>query len=154
MGGGTGTAFAGGAAGALALLPTSSGGGRLSRDLSEVWGLHTSTEGETFDLEGVNPDDPIPWDLDEMEVERLRAASQGGGGEGLGGLEGLTPASDARTRKEARGEWFFLGGGGWLGAFSKEGGLGGKGSTHSLDQTNGSAHQLNTTQQLMTPQNK
>ncbi len=76
------------------------------QDLSEVWGLHTSTEGETFDLDGVNPDDPIPWDLDDVEVERLRAASQGmSGGVGGGvGLEGLTPASDARTLKGARGE--------------------------------------------------
>jgi hypothetical protein len=78
-----------------------------------VWGLHTSTEGETFDLEGVNPNDPIPWDLDDIEVERLRAASQSQGAPTPGGaLGGLTPASDARTRKGERGE---RRGGAWRG---------------------------------------
>jgi hypothetical protein len=88
-----------------------------------VWGLHTSTEGETFDLEGVNPNDPIPWDLDDIEVERLRAASQSQGGPTAGGaLEGLTPASDARTRKGQRGERGRAQGSGRLASSSRGGG--------------------------------
>ncbi|KIY95515.1 Double-strand-break repair-like protein rad21, partial [Monoraphidium neglectum] len=109
LGGGRGGGLGGlGGSGPLTLVPSGSGG-RLSQDLSDVWGLHTSTEGETFDLDGINPDDPIPWDLDDLEVERLRAASQGGGatpgrsGGAGGALEGLTPASDARTRRGGKG---------------------------------------------------
>jgi hypothetical protein len=52
--------------------PTSAQHLAMEQDLSEVFGVHPSTEGERFDHADVD----LPFDLDDAEVERLRAATQ------------------------------------------------------------------------------
>lgn len=52
--------------------PTSAQHLAMEQDLSEVFGVHPSTEGERFD----HADADLPFDLDDAEVERLRAATQ------------------------------------------------------------------------------
>lgn len=52
--------------------PPRSAPAALEQDLSEVFGVHASTEGERFEA----ADTELPFDLDDAEVERLRAATQ------------------------------------------------------------------------------
>jgi hypothetical protein len=77
------------------------------QDASELWGMHTSTEGEVFDP--LEAEEAALWDIDDVEVERLRAAPEVSQGEAEGALH--TPGSHL-TGEEWGGGGVIAGGGG------------------------------------------
>ena len=68
----------------------------ILQDGSGLWGMHTSTEGEVFDP--LEAEAAALWDIDDVEVERLRAAPEGSHGEAEGALH--TPGSHLTGEKE------------------------------------------------------
>lgn len=74
------------------------------QDISGVFGMHSSSADfgqEVFDVE--DEEAAAVWDLDELEVERLRAAaSQQQQSSGVSGLLGLTPGAVEGPAGEGR----------------------------------------------------
>ncbi|WIA18247.1 hypothetical protein OEZ85_009715 [Tetradesmus obliquus] len=87
-------------------LAAPSGSGPMSQDISGVFGMHSSQDyGEEY-FNAEDEEAAAAWDLDELEVERLRAvassqqqALSSGGSLGLLGLGGATPGVDGPRGK-------------------------------------------------------
>ncbi|KAF8061907.1 MRF1 [Scenedesmus sp. PABB004] len=75
-----------------------SASGLLSADVSSLWGMASSGAGDAEVFDAADEEAAAVWDLDAVEVERLRAAppsaATGASGGGVSGLLGLAPPLD------------------------------------------------------------